>query len=281
MDEMCLVTHSLLKDAAASIKNADAVIQASNDHPVVTDETKAIIMNEFVHFLTENVDIRNATGLAFLAQAFVWQDKTMVHQFNGDSDSIVIFSKNTPAETTTTVEPMMLLDDDDYISTTSTKSFTAAADESNQMDTEADECGISMTSDDDDTAIDDVHPPAASVALSTADAIGSFKRLQQEAALVEQKRRRLTDVTSSSRHSSSKSTSRTSSTGAARSAKDEAPEDEAPAAADDVETFGALVEKTLGKAFANKWLRVVARAPWTDWTSPFVSFLPGTTPPQV
>ncbi|RHZ18955.1 hypothetical protein DYB37_004994 [Aphanomyces astaci] len=44
----------------------------------------------------------------------------------------------------------------------------------------------------------------------------------------------------------------------------------------DVESFASALDQSLGKAFANnKWLRVVVREPWTDWSNAFVPFLPG------
>ncbi|RQM26541.1 hypothetical protein B5M09_006157, partial [Aphanomyces astaci] len=50
----------------------------------------------------------------------------------------------------------------------------------------------------------------------------------------------------------------------------------------DVELFASALDRSLGKAFANnKWLRVVAREPWTDWSNAFVPFLPGHSPGQV
>ncbi|ETV87489.1 hypothetical protein H257_01039 [Aphanomyces astaci] len=49
----------------------------------------------------------------------------------------------------------------------------------------------------------------------------------------------------------------------------------------DVESFASALDRSLGKAFANKWLRVVAREPWTDWSNAFVPFLPGHSPGQV
>ncbi|CAK4651582.1 hypothetical protein LEN26_013237 [Aphanomyces euteiches] len=227
LSDMCSTTNTLLAEVATSIKQVDSNMKQSREN--INAEMKADIMNEFVQFLSENVEVRNTKGLAFLAQAFVWQDTTMIQEFVEESINVVIFSKRP----NTTSRPF-------------------------------------------ETPEKSTVPADASSAKRT--------HLDADAGDVEQKRRRLSAESNVGTPITSELELPTKATVPATPEIDpvkEEPQDVAAPPVVDVDAFTPIVEKKLGKAFANKWLRIVMRAPWTQWAASFISFLPGRTPGQV
>ncbi|RHY34054.1 hypothetical protein DYB32_001183 [Aphanomyces invadans] len=241
IQDVCTSTTDLLREVSASIARVDTAWKANRDH--IPDTARAAIVDEFAQFLTKSLDVRNSAGLMQLAQAFVQRDTAMVDKFIENSVNVVVFAK---AVTEVSVKH-------EGANTASTTPIRMVR----QSDSP-----VSINTPEENTILKRGH---------------SSDEDNHDSNSTEPKRRRLTLLTPAKSATAASPPPTPSPSAAFVSLTPHAN----PVVSNDVESFAPTLERTLGKAFANKWLRVVAREPWTEWSNAFVPFLPGLNPGQV
>ncbi|KAF0697305.1 Aste57867_11999 [Aphanomyces stellatus] len=102
-------THRLFDDVTANVHDAaaamDAVTQRGIQDGAIDMEVAAL--NKFVHFVCDKLDVRHVDGLVKLAQAFVWNDETLINDFIQHGKNVVLYSKEASCAKLPVLDPIL------------------------------------------------------------------------------------------------------------------------------------------------------------------------------